>query len=232
MSIKVEISKCAKMEELISAMKIDAVRMRNKFTPETMSDFVDIDKFIEVLYSLLESNNYLLKDGDDPDPSKFLFTEEYPDMETEKKNVVTFEIFKRTPANLSANAEPFKGTTHYRPMYLGEEQDGKDGGVTVHLMSMYDNLIRFRCWSEKTSQARKLATLLESILTKYYWVLKQYVPVLVYEGRGNGRISNEYGDNRYQGIYADLFVRTNETHSLKEQEIVSFETQIQLSTCT
>lgn len=220
-------------DQIVEWIKIDSTKLSSKYGNKTLPDkglnFIDIDKFLDVLYSLLESNDYLLKDGDKEDPNKFLFTEEYPDIETEKRNTITFEVFKRTPANLSANSDPFKGTSNYRPMYIGEEDDGTKGGKIVHLQSMYDNRIRFRCWSPKTAHARKMASLMESILTKYYWVLRQYVPVLIYEGRGDGRITNEYGDNRYQGIHLDMFVRTNERLILREQEIVSFEHDLKLS---
>lgn len=189
---------------------------------------IDIDNFLRVLYSLLQSNNYLLGPDDEYDPNKFIFTEEYPKIEAETKNIVTFEIYKRAPARLSKDSEPFSGTAHYRPLFLGEEKDGHEGGRVVHLQSMYDNLIRFKCWSNKVEHARKLATLMEGILNKYYYVLRQYVPVVVYQGRSDGRVTNSYGDSRFQGIPLDLFVRTNERVILREQEINCIQTKIQV----
>ncbi len=219
-------------DSIVQSLKLDSQKVAKRYTPQVQPEsgpnFIDIDGFIDVLYSLLESNNYILKEGDEPSPDKFFFTEEYPDVEADNRNIITFEIQKRAPACLSSNEEPFKGTKHYRPLYLGGENDGHEGDRVLHLQSMYDNRLRFKCWSGKTSQARKLASIFESILTKHYYSLRKYVPVLIYEGRGDGRITNEYGANRYQGISLDVFLRTNERLSLREQEIVCFEEALQL----
>jgi hypothetical protein len=191
-------------------------------------NFIDIDNFLDVLYSLLNSNGYLLKVDDAPEPNKFIYTEEYPDIEANYNNTITFEIVKRAPASLSAQSDPFDGVKHYRPLYLGDEEDAKEGGRIIHLQSMYDNRIRFRCWSSKNEHARMLATLMESIISKYYYILRQYVPVIVYEGRGESRNSDKYGDHIFQGIPLDLFVRTNERVILREQEINCIEQNIQI----
>jgi hypothetical protein len=219
-------------DSIVQSIKMDSQKLKGRYSPQTHPEsgpnFIDIDGFIEVLYSLLESNDYILKEGDEPSLDKFVFTEEYPDEEVDNRNIVTFEIQKRSPACLSSNEEPFKGTKYYRPLYLGDENDGNAGGRIIHLQSIYDNRLRFKCWSGKTSQARKLASLFESILIKHYYSLRKYVPVLIYEGRGDGRVTNEYGANRYQGIALDFFLRTNERLTLREQEIVCFEESIRL----
>ncbi len=67
--------------------------------------------------------------------------------------------------------------------------------------------------------ARRLASLFESIMQKYYYVLRKYVPVLIYTGRGNTIITDNYADSRYFGIPLDFFVRTNERFILKENEL-------------
>jgi hypothetical protein len=220
-------------DRIIEQLNLESLRMANKFGPKsdnlTGPNSIDIDGFIEVLYLLLESNNYLLKEGDSPSPNKFLLSEEYPDIEADNRDMVTFEIHKRSPACLSSNEGPFSGTKYYRPLFLGVEKDEHSGDRIVHLQSMYDNRLRFKCWSTKTSQARKLASLLESILVRHYYTLRKYVPVLLYEGRSDGgNTTNEHGSNRYHGISLDMFIRTNERLTLKEQEIVCFEHSIQL----
>ena len=43
-----------------------------------IADFVDIDEFLDVLYSLLDSGNYIKKEDDTKDDKKFIFTQEYP----------------------------------------------------------------------------------------------------------------------------------------------------------
>jgi hypothetical protein len=227
-----ELLESSQFDNILENIKLESQTVASRYAAKGAKlkgkNFIDIDNFLKVLYSLLQSNNYLLGPDDDSDPNKFIFTEEYPNIEAEQKNIVTFEIYKRAPARLSKDSEPFSGTAHYRPLYLGEETDGHEGGRVVHLQSMYDNLIRFKCWSNKVEHARKLATLMESILNKYYYVLRQYVPVMVYQGRSDGRVTNNYGDSRFQGIPLDLFVRTNERVILREQEINCIQTQIQV----
>lgn len=182
-------------------------------------DFIDIDKFIDVLYSMLDSNGYLCAEDDCEDHSKFIFTQEYPDMLVDAKRIVSVEIDKRTPANLSANSEPFMGTTVYRPIYLGQNKDTIDGGINLNLQSIYDNSIKLTCWSDKLITTRRLASLIEAIMQKYYWVLRKYVPIFIYVGREDTIVSDSFSNSRYFGIPLKFFVRTNERFILKENEL-------------
>lgn len=221
---------------ILSDMRGSAGRIADRHSAKVLKasgkNHIDIDGFIEVLYQLLDANNYITKMGEADQPNKFLFTEEYPDIEADSRNTITFEILKRAPASLSANADPFSGTTHYRPIYLGDEIDSREGGRVIHLQSMYDNMIRFRCWSSSTQHARKLATLMESIINKYYYIFRQYVPVIAYQGRSDSRISGAYGDARFHGIPLDLFVRTNERVMLREQDINCIEQNLHIGGST
>ncbi|RLA68515.1 MAG: hypothetical protein DRQ78_00065 [Epsilonproteobacteria bacterium] len=216
---------------IIKGIQVEGVRSaRRTADPETdfMLDFIDIDKFLEVLYSLLDSNNYIKKEDDENNPDKFVFTQEYPDILVNEKQVISAEIERRTLANLSANAEPFSGTSVYRPIYLGQAKDPIDGGINLNLQTMYDNGLRFTCWASKMMTARRLASLFESIMQKYYYVLRKYVPVFIYIGRGNTTITDKYGDSRYFGIPLNFFVRTNERFILKESELrtIKIETNV------
>ena len=191
----------------------------------SMGNYIDIDRFIEVLYSLLKDNNYILSDGDKFEPGKFYFTEAYPDTATIDKHsaVVVFEIIKRAPASLSANADPFQGTKHYRPIYIGSERDGDEGGRVINLGNFYDNMIQFTCYSSKSDHARKMATELEGIFSKYYFILKQRVMNLVYIGRQMTKQTNYQADSKYRGIPMQIFVRTCEHTMIREQEINDIE---------
>lgn len=207
---------------ILSNLQTNAERnSRDTSTPDSdfLLDFIDIDKFIEVLYSMLDSNGYLCAEDDCDDHSKFIFTQEYPDMLVDAKRIVSAEIDKRTPANLSSNSEPFRGTTVYRPIYLGQNKDVIDGGINLNLQSIYDNSIKLTCWSDKLITTRKLASMMEAIMQKYYWVLRKYVPVFVYVGREDTIVSESFGDSRYFGIPLKFFVRTNERFILKESEL-------------
>ena len=215
-----EISKI--INRLIQGSEQQTRAMRNVDDDFTL-DFIDIDNFIEVLYSLLESNNYLVsedeQDVESDSCNNFTFTQEFPNFLVNGKRIISAEIDKRLHASLSANSEPFAGVTHYRPMYLGREKDSVDGGINLNLQSIYDNEIKLVCWSDNLMMARKLASLFESIMQKYYWVLRKYVPVLVYTGRKNTIVTDNYGDSRYFGIPLHYFVRTNERFILKENEL-------------
>lgn len=210
--------------------------LERKYLPKdaigSLGNYIDIDSFLDVLYNLLESNNYIITDDEKDVPGKFLFTEENPDISVSSsqdnriKDTIVFEIVRREPASMSSNADPFAGTKHYRPILIGEENDGNEGGRVIHLAHFYDNLIRFTCYSTKQRQARQLATQFESILNKYYFIIKKYAPVMVYLGRGNGKLANQFGT--YQGVPLELFVRTCEHTMLREQEINSIETNINI----
>jgi len=212
----------AEITSILRAIQVEGSRSANRTAdadPKFLLDFIDIDEFLEVLYSLLDSNNYLKKEDNEMDDSKFVFTQEYPDFLVNEKQIITAEIEKRTLANLSANSDPFSGTSVYRPVYLGQQKDPVDGGINLNLQNMYDNGLRFTCWASKMMTARRLASLFESFMQKYYYVLRKYVPVCIYTGRGNTIITDKYGDSRYFGIPLDFFVRTNERFILKEDEL-------------
>ncbi len=210
------------VSRILRGIQVEGSRIAQRTSdPESdfVLDFIDIDKFLEVLYSLLDSNNYLKKEDDEKDSNKFIFTQEYPDFLVNEKQIITAEIEKRTLANLSSNADPFSGTSVYRPMYMGQEQDPIDGGINLNLQNMYDNGLRFTCWASSMMMTRRLASMFEAIMQKYYYVLRKYVPVFIYIGRGNTTITDKYGDSRYFGIPLDFFVRTNERFILKENEL-------------
>ena len=147
------------------------------------------------------------------------FTEEFPNIRSEATEIVNYEIDKRTPANLSRNAQPFSGTTNYKPLYLGEYEDGIEGGRVAKMALLYDNRLKFTCWSTSTKHARKIASLFEGIMQKYYYFLRQFVQIMVYEGRKEGMMDITHGDARYYGIPLYFFVRTSEQFNLREDEV-------------
>lgn len=181
---------------------------------------VDIDEFIDVLYSLLKDGKYIAdKQDDSTDVNKFVFTEEYPSFTVGQTRIVTAEVNRRELASLASSAEPFAGTHRYRPMIIGEDNDTKDGSIDIHMQTMYDNQMILTCWSPSLRDARKLASLLETFLQKYYWVLRRSVPVCLYTGRREMIVDDRFGDSRYFGIPLSFFVRTNEKFTIKESEL-------------
>ncbi|MDB4533398.1 hypothetical protein N9242_00900 [Vicingaceae bacterium] len=211
---------------ILNTLRAESSRLSNKTKSPSSDftlDFIDIDKFLDVLYSMLDSNNYLAASDEDEQYDKFIFSQEYPDFTVGEKRIITAEIGKRTPANMSANSAPFSGTSVYRPMYLGSEDDPEKGGINLNLQMVYDNALIFTCWSDSLVFSRRLASLFEAIMQKYYYVLRKYVPVIVYTGRGNTIVTDKYADSRYFGIPLEFFVRTNERFILKENELRSIQ---------
>lgn len=212
----------SEISNILRSLQVESGRLSDKAKnpkEDFVLDFIDIDKFLDVLYSLLDSSSYIKKGDNEKEYDKFIFSQEYPDFTVDEKRIVTAEISKRTPANLSANSEPFSGTSVYRPMYLGSEDDPVKGGINLNLQMVYDNAITFTCWSDSAVFARRLASLFEAIMQKYYYVLRKYVPVIVYLGRGSTIVTNKYSDSRYFGVPLEFFVRTNERFVLKESEL-------------
>lgn len=227
---------------LIAQAQADAVKQAGKYGvygKDPDYNFIDIDKFIKVLYTLLDINKLLLNseriDGIDADTSidvneassRFYFSEEYPDQKTYDRDIVSFEIRKRAPSSLAANADPFEGYKNWRPMYRGLKDNKIDGSKEAIFMTQMDNRIRFTVWSTKVKQAHSIARLLETFMTKYYWFLRQFVPVIVFEGQINeSRVTDGYGDLRYYPIYLDYFIRTNELYSLSENDVKNIEVNV------
>lgn len=227
---------------VLDRLQVEAMKLSRTYgpvDPEATNNFIDINKFIKVLYVLLEKNNLLLnsdaKDGFEAGISKekaehsnkFIFTQEYPDFKAENRNIITYEIARREPSSLSAGEDPFGGTKHYRPMLRDFGKNKTTGVIEAHLFAFYDNRIRFKSWSTKSQIAEKQAQLLENFLIKHYHFLRQFSPVILYEGRQKATEGNNlYGPLRYHEISLDYFVRTAEIIKLSENEIKNIEVNI------
>lgn len=203
------------------------------------NNYIDIDRFIKVIYSLFDINNLLLNskqvDNVNADininvhtyPNKFLFTSEYLDDKSSDRDIITYEILRKKPASLAANAQPFEGTRQWRPMLRGIEKNKITGVLEIHQQVLTDNLVRFTAYSTSVEQAHKLANFLENFFAKYHWFLRQFVPVICLEGRtSDSRISGGHGPLRYYPIYIDFFIRTAEIYKLSENELKEIEVQI------
>ncbi len=228
--------------ELIEELKAQTKNLDQSyktFDKDQEHNFIDTSQFIKVLYTLFDINGLLINseriNGVDTKvninesylPNKFYFTEEFPDDVTKDRDIITFETVRRRPASLGANEKPFEGTKQYRPMLRGVAQNKVHGHQELHMMIMMDNLLRFTCWSTKTSQAQKLARFLEQFIYKYNWFFRKYVPVIVYEGQNtDSRITDKYGPLRYYPVHLDYFIRTAEIFSLSENEVRNIEINI------
>ena len=208
-------------------------------TDTTLNNFVDINKFIKVLYTLFDINGLLLQYEDEETkdstqninqmhyPNKFLFTGQFQEDKTNGRDVITYDIIRRKPAALGAG-KPYEGnTTHYRPMLRGTAHNKITGCHEMHMSTIMDQTIRFTCWSQKSSQAYYMARFLENFITKYYWFLRRFVPVVVFEGQNiDGRATDKYGNLRYIPVYLDFFIRTEELFILSENEVKNIELNV------
>lgn len=195
-----------------------------------LDSYVDINTFLDVLYELLKETGLTLRSDEDPDanPGKFFYTEEYPDEDANNSRLVTYEIAKRAPASLGKDKSPFSGRSNYKAMLRTDSVINPNGGVDNLYYSQWDNRIRFICWSPKSRDVRELASTVEGFLSKFYQRLKQFVPVLVIEGRDNSINLDSYGYKRFRKVSIDIFVRTNEKFVLSEKDIELFEKVIKV----
>lgn len=225
-------------EELMCEMQSETRQLAASYK-EVDHNFIDIDKFIKVLYTLFDINGLLLNSNEINNvsantaineinyPNKFRFTSEYPDEQTKGVDLITYEIIKKLPASLGSNKGPFEGTKQYRPMLKGMVKNKVTGELELHLATMMDSLVRFTCWSTSVGQAHKLANFLENFTAKYNWFFRRYLPVIIFEGRRtDSRATDKYGNLRYYPISLDFFIRTTEIYSLSENEVKNIEINI------
>lgn len=209
-------------EKILSQLKTNAAKLSGSFcVSEDIEKYIDIDKLYNLFYHLFDSNNLLEKNNDvtgSDSPSKFVFTEEYPDAVITDGCTVTFEISRRQCANMSASTE-YMSESHvqYRPMFLYEKEDKENGGSLAYYMQPYDNEITLYCWSDKVKAARNTAGLIENILITSYYFIKQRVGGLLYKGRYAPIIKTQYGNKGLLCIPLKILVRTYEISCVKKQ---------------
>lgn len=187
-----------------------------------------IDKFLDLLYSLFKMEGLLNDEQDTLGPNsndKFFYTEIYPDLPEGKNfsNTVTYEIYKRQPAEFDSKVIKEPGTTQYRPDYKCIVTD-TDSRLAICYEKHYENYLKFTVFSEKAEDARKISSVLENFFTKYYHLLRMHVGHLVYEGRGQTIMTEAFGNKRVFGIPLLFRVRTDEPGFIKKDDIVSIDT--------
>ncbi len=209
-------------EKAVAQLKNNTNKIRDSLSlSDDIEKYIDIDKLYNLFYHLFDSNNLLEKNNDVGGldvPSKFVFTEEYPDAVMTDGCTVTFEISRRQCANMSASTE-FMSESHvqYRPIFLYEKEDKENGGVLAYYMQPYDNEITLYCWSNKVKAARNMAGLIENILLSSYYFIKQRVGGLLYKGRYAPIIKTQYGEKGILCIPLKILVRTYEISCVKKQ---------------
>lgn len=184
--------------------------------------YITIDSFFDVIYSLFKSNNLLVEDQQELSENtynKFVFTEDYPNSTNAHGNIVTFELTRRAPASLGAGQEPFSGTKHFLPMYIGEEVDMENNDKLLYYSHMYDNEITLTCWSPYSKGARLTASLIENIMNTAYYFIRLKVPVFIMIGRQEPIFTTKYENKKLVGIPITFFVRTNEVRIVKKETL-------------
>lgn len=184
-----------------------------------------IDNFLTLLYSLFKTEGLLLDDEDPLSPNsrdKFILTEINPNQpdRTPTVNVVTYEIYQRKPVEYSSSVLKAGSTTQYKPIYIDLVKDA-DGRLAVVYEKHYQNLIKFVVWSEKAEDARRISSLIENFFVKNYSILRMHIGHLLYEGRGQTLMSDDYGDRRLYGVPMLFDIRTEEPGFIKKDDIVS-----------
>ena len=194
-----------------------------------------IDGFMDLLYAFFNKSNMLIDSStitSPQDSNKFIFTEVYPDTfdkETPIHNVVTFEISKREPAYLNSKAVDGDGARRFMPRKLGSEM-AISGHNVEYNEQYYDNEITFTVWSEKSSDARRIARFIENYMIRNYHTIRQHVGLMHYKGRGRTIMSSDYGPKRLFGIPMTYLIRTEEPGYCIKESILSAEVQAYLAT--
>lgn len=224
-------------DSILQALGVASARRLKEYSDSdieaALKNNTTLNDFMGFLYQVFDNQNLLLNSSKEDsafsvsDHSgsthyKFLFTEEYPDSSNQDIDIVTQTISRRSPSRVGAGSEPFSGVGKIRPHYLGETQDIINGGMIAHFLRMYDNEIHLLCWSKSTAHARIIAETIESLLLKFYPLLRSKVDIFRYIGRGATHMSNDYGSKRLTCIPLTFFCRTSEWFCIKQKELDSF----------
>lgn len=145
---------------------------------------------------------------------------EKPDEITEKQEIVSINLVKRSPGQLDQGA-PFEGSVkQLRPILRETKSDSDSPGYRKAILGKWhDNLIRFTCWAQTNKEAIARAFWFEEFVDKYTWFFRASgVGRVIYWGQEEDETVNNSGKKLY-GRPILYFVRTEELTQVSEKEI-------------
>ena len=222
------------LSELLKTARNGRIRLESMDEAIAATKKLTVDNFFKLLYSLFNNSNMLMDPseyGDVVNRNKFAFTEIYPDYPngTFPNLVLTYEIFKRGPA-VNSTKVIGESITQVRPTYMFEVNDITTNDLTVVYSQKYETEIKFTCWSEKSSDANRLASTIENFFIKNYHVLRKYIDTYQYKGRGQVILSSDYGNKRLFGVPLVYCIRTDEIGYIRQSEITSIDVDCEIVT--
>lgn len=175
----------------------------------------DVDGFVDLVRRAVEHAETI---GKVIGSRKVMFTRDYS-LKNFDKDIVTHSIAKRQPGSVS-QASPFEGVKNYRPILREEVEDSSNPGYkSIVFGFIYDNIVRFTCFSRTNKEADERALWFEKLINSYLWFFRYSgVNRVLYYGRGQEVIESFEGNNIY-GREIDFFVRTEEISIVSEKTI-------------
>lgn len=179
-------------------------------------NFVDIYKFFDIFYDLLDDLNLLNKDTQEPD--KITFIEEYPNQEYKEETFVVYGIGER---DFFSNKSVSEGTNvrQVKPLQLQEKYDSIQNNIKTDYAYKFDNSVEFQVFSTSLKKVQQTCKLLEGLIFKYRGRLKLYVDSVQYTGQTGIEYNPKYFERRLFSKSIKLQVITIETYSLVSEEI-------------
>ena len=175
----------------------------------------DVDGFVDLVRRAVEHAETV---GKVTEERKALFTRDYS-LKSFNKDVISHSIIKRQPGAVG-KAAPFDGVKNYRPILREEIEDSDNPGYKSAVFGyIYDNLVRFTCFSRTNKEADERALWFEKLINSYLWFFRYSgVNRVLYYGRGQ-EVIEEYEGNKIYGREIDFFVRTEEISVVSEKSI-------------
>lgn len=179
-------------------------------------NFVDIYKFFDIFYDLLDDLNLLNKDSQEPD--KITFIEEYPNQEYKEETFVVYGIGER---DFFSNKSISEGSNvrQVKPLQLQEKYDSIQNNIKTDFAYKFDNSVEFQVFSTSLKKVQQTCKLLEGLIFKYRGRLKLYVDSVQYAGQTGIEYNPKYFERRLFSKSIKLQVITIETYSLVSEEI-------------
>jgi hypothetical protein len=189
----------------------------DKKQPQQYDTYVDIYKFFNVLYDLINKMG-ILKTDNDQDNTKITFINAYPDTTYENSDLIIYDITGRKYFVNNSSQSNYT-TTQVRPLVLEEKYDLVTGQLMRDIAFNFENEIELSVWSTSSAQTSNLVQLVESIILKNKSYLRQYVSDVIYVEQTRTVFIENYFKKRLFTKTIRLKVITKEVQTIAVEEL-------------
>jgi hypothetical protein len=189
----------------------------DKKQPQQYDTYVDIYKFFNVLYDLINKMG-ILKTDNDQDNTKITFINAYPDTTYENSDLIIYDITGRKYFVNNSSQSNYT-TTQVRPLALEEKYDLVTGQLMRDIAFNFENEIELSVWSTSSAQTSNLVQLVESIILKNKSYLRQYVADVIYVEQTRTVFIENYFKKRLFTKTIRLKVITKEVQTIAVEEL-------------